>query len=87
MKQSASLTFKERIQYLTVLMVEFKARCDGLIKGTSLDTVVGNPKDALKTSRENFDTNADRQRSLVIGRESNRDKNRMSSHTKALRSC
>jgi hypothetical protein len=55
-------------------MSEFKARCERLVKGTFIDTVVGNPKDALRTSRENFSNNQERQKALKSSRENRPDK-------------
>ena len=68
-KESAHFTFAQRIQYLVVLMSEFKARCEGLIKGTFLDTIVGNPQNALTTSRANYYSNIERQKDLTYSRE------------------
>ncbi|KAF1364221.1 hypothetical protein EJ07DRAFT_172180 [Lizonia empirigonia] len=68
-KDSASLTFGERIRYLVVILTQFKARCENLIKGTFLHTVVGNPKQALKDSHLNARVNPRRQECLAFAHE------------------
>ena len=68
-KESASFTFAQRIQYLVVLLTQFKARCENLIKGTFLHTVVGNPKDALESSHLNAIVNPKRQECLAFAHE------------------
>lgn len=50
------------------MLCEFKSRCDGMIKGGSLHTVVGAPQDALHTSRSNLQNNRYRQGLLSFAR-------------------
>jgi hypothetical protein len=42
---------------IATLVMEYKARTNGLIKGTSLQTVVAAPLEALKSARSNAAAN------------------------------
>jgi hypothetical protein len=56
-RASAHLTFKQRIHVIATLAMEWKARTDGLIKGSSLQTVVAAPLEALQSARANAEAN------------------------------
>lgn len=49
-KSSGHLTFIQRIRVIASLLIEWKARCDGMIKGDRLHTTVGAPLEALQSA-------------------------------------
>lgn len=61
---SSHLTFEQRIKILAKLVMEWKARADGLIKGDTLHTAVGAPLEALSSARSNYGANKERNKAL-----------------------
>jgi hypothetical protein len=61
---SAHLTFKERLTVIATICMEWKARNDGLIKGTTLETTVAAPLEALQSAIINNRANKDRAKKI-----------------------
>jgi hypothetical protein len=61
---SAHLTFKERLTVIATTCMEWKARNDGLIKGTTLETTVAAPLEALQSAIINSRANKDRAKKI-----------------------
>jgi hypothetical protein len=59
-KNCAKLTFDQRMRVITTLAYQWKARCDGLIKGDTIQTVVAAPLEALQSAVNNWAANAKR---------------------------
>lgn len=72
-KSSAHLTFEQRITVIATLSSEWKARNDGLIKGTTLETSVAAPLEALQSARNNFAANKDRGKKLDFAKKHEND--------------
>jgi hypothetical protein len=67
-KKEKHWTFSERMQRITELLAISKARCDKLLAGAGLQSVVSRPEDLIKTTRSNGVQNGKRQRILEVGR-------------------
>jgi hypothetical protein len=67
-KKERHWTFSERMQKITELLAISKARCDKLLAGAGLQSVVSRPEDLIKTTRSNGVQNGKRQRILEAGR-------------------
>jgi hypothetical protein len=81
-RASADLTFGERLKVVAVLVMQWKARNDGLIKGSTLQTTVGAPLEALSSANHNFSHNKDRATKLQSAKEHEDDADapKLSSH-------
>jgi hypothetical protein len=67
-KKEKHWTFSERMQKITELLAISKARCDKLLAGAGLQSVVSRPEDLIKTTKSNGVQNGKRQRILEVGR-------------------
>jgi hypothetical protein len=67
-KKEKHWTFSERMEKITELLAISKARCDKLLAGAGLQSVVSRPEDLIKTTRSNGVQNGKRQRILEVGR-------------------
>jgi hypothetical protein len=67
-KKEKHWTFSERMQKITELLAISKARCDKLLAGAGMQSVVSRPEDLIKTTRSNGVQNGKRQRILEVGR-------------------
>ncbi|KAH7406369.1 hypothetical protein DE146DRAFT_629705 [Phaeosphaeria sp. MPI-PUGE-AT-0046c] len=68
-KKSAHLKFADRIKTIATLLIEWKARCDGVIKGDTLQTVVAAPIEAFKSAGSNSVGNKTRANRIKLGGE------------------
>jgi hypothetical protein len=68
-KSNAHLTFAQRIRVIATLVMEWKARSDGLIKGDTVQTVVAAPLEALQSAGNNSVANQSRKRKLKFADE------------------
>jgi hypothetical protein len=59
-KSCADLTFVQRMRVITTIAFQWKARCDGLIKGDTIQTLVAAPLEALQSARNNWKANKER---------------------------
>jgi hypothetical protein len=66
-KAEQSLTFRERIDAICDLLRLTKNRCDRLMKGETLEIVVGAPKHLLSQSRTNKNSNGTKQGRIKKG--------------------
>lgn len=68
-KQSAGLSFEQRISIVCMLMSEFKSRTDTIIKGSTLETTVGAPQEALTSARNNLVANKTKATQIAFAKE------------------
>jgi hypothetical protein len=59
-KNCADLTFIQRMRAITTIAFQWKARCDGLIKGDTVQTLVAAPLEALQSAVNNWKANKER---------------------------
>jgi hypothetical protein len=59
-KNCADLTFIQRMRVITTIAFQWKARCDGLIKGDTVQTLVAAPLEALQSAVNNWKANKER---------------------------
>jgi hypothetical protein len=59
-KNCADLTFVQRMRVITTIAFQWKARCDGLIKGDTVQTLVAAPLEALQSAVNNWKANKER---------------------------
>ncbi|PSN65460.1 hypothetical protein BS50DRAFT_636223 [Corynespora cassiicola Philippines] len=81
--KTKDLKFSDRIQLIMTLMVEFKSRCDKLMRGGAVQEYVAAPQEVLRTGRVNIKSNKDRQAYLIVGRKAKMAEKAKSAEAKA----